>query len=416
MDDARALHHLGGLAAGGRHSRRQLIRLGLGLGLSLGAVHRVLDAAAQTAVHVPILDRMMTPDEIKAAIAAEGSVSVANWFYKASPRLVTRFEQYVLDRFGVRVGLRYGTDIEPVESYRLTANAAKQGKPSPFDVLAVEENFWAAAMAEQPPLAQAFLPSGLVPNAERVLDSLTRAPTGVDFQASAATQIAYNSARVSFLTDWKDLADPRLKGRLVIPGPGDLTLGYFLIAMSASLSKDYANLDQMKSVVDFVVDNVVPNASAQFSDGDRSQRLYFADQVDVIVDWVLPRIWQQLGRPEARALVASSGQQTLNGCLWIPTGAAHPVLAQIFIDWRLSDDGQLPGSDWNIDKAAWLEYHEGLMGPSYAAAIPDWIAADYYNKYPTLDQIKTLYKPVNWTVYNRDVSSWLSYYAERLAL
>ena len=32
--------------------------------------------------------------------------------------------------------------------------------------------------------------------------------------------------------------------------------------------------------------------------------------------------------------------------------------------------------------------------------VPDWFKADYFNYYPTLDQIKTQFKPVDWDAYN----------------
>ena len=40
--------------------------------------------------------------------------------------------------------------------------------------------------------------------------------------------------------------------------------------------------------------------------------------------------------------------------MWIPKDAPHPVLAQIFIDWRLSDEVQFP--------AGQLGYHARRLG------------------------------------------------------
>ena len=51
-----------------------------------------------------------------------------------------------------------------------------------------------------------------------------------------------------------------------------------------------------------------------------------------------------------------------NGYLWIPKKAPHPVLAQIFINWRLSPEVQFPNA-WPIDHGQWSELSEGLPRP-----------------------------------------------------
>ena len=43
-----------------------------------------------------------------------------------------------------------------------------------------------------------------------------------------------------------------------------------------------------------------------------------------------------------------------NGYLWIPKNAPHPVLAQIFINWRLAKDVQFPNA-WPINHGQWSE-------------------------------------------------------------
>jgi hypothetical protein len=53
--------------------------------------------------HVAIVDKDMTADEIKAAIAAEGSVVVGNWTYTANDELVNQFQIYVKDKYGADI-------------------------------------------------------------------------------------------------------------------------------------------------------------------------------------------------------------------------------------------------------------------------------------------------------------------------
>ena len=75
--------------------------------------------------------------------------------------------------------------------------------------------------------------------------------------------------------------------------------------------------------------------------------------------------------------------------MWIPVQPQHPVLAQIFVDWRLSDDAQFPDLEaWGITEGAWAELHEGFLGPSYEDLVPEWFADDYFTYYPTIEQLE----------------------------
>jgi hypothetical protein len=115
--------------------------------------------------------------------------------------------------------------------------------------------------------------------------------------------------------------------------------------------------------------------------------------------------------------VAESGQYAVNGFMWIPVKPSHPVLAQLFIDWRLSDDAQFPDLEaWGISEGWWSELQEGLMGPSYEAAIPDWIADAYFDYYPTIDQLSTLYQNVDWEYYNQHNQEWYDKWLEGIGL
>jgi hypothetical protein len=89
--------------------------------------------------------------------------------------------------------------------------------------MALEENYWSEVMTQPEPVAAEFLPSGLVPNADRVLDMFKQFPTAVGFQASASPGIVYDVERAPWIADWTDLADERLRGRLTMPIPGDIT-------------------------------------------------------------------------------------------------------------------------------------------------------------------------------------------------
>ena len=104
-----------------------------------------------------------------------------------------------------------------------------------------------------------------------------------------------------------------------------------------------------------------------------------------------------------------------NGYLFIPKGVAHPVLAQVFVNWRLSPEVQFPNA-WPIDHGPWAELSEGFLGPDYQSLVPDWFAADYANYYPSLEQIENQFKPIDWDAYNASAAEWQPYFLEQLGL
>ena len=90
------------------------------------------------------------------------------------------------------------------------------------------------------------------------------------------------------------------------------------------------------------------------------------------------------------------------------------MLAQVFINWRLAKDVQFPNA-WPIDHGPWSELSgEGFLGPDYVDQVPDWFTKDYFNYFPTLDQIKTSFQTVDWPAYNKAQKDWQDYYASKI--
>jgi spermidine/putrescine-binding protein len=361
--------------------------------------------------HVGILNKDMTEAEIKAEIEKEGSLIVGNWTYTANDELVKQFTQYVKDTYGVDIEFTYeGSQAPSVYLTNLYA-AQKAGNPAPYDVLAIEENYWAEAMAND--AVDSFLPSDLVPNEKLVLDLFKHAPTTIAFQSTAFPAIVYNKKNAPFLASLKDLADPRLKGKVTLPLPGDITAGGFFLGLADELGKDYKDAAQMKEVVDWAVENIGPNVLKYTGDSSEMQQLLRSGAADAVAFWnSLARLEFFNGYTDT-ALLLPKSIYPANGYLWIPKGAPHPVLAQIFINWRLGPDVQFPNS-WPIDHGPWSELSEGFLGPEYVTHVPEWFAKDYFTYFPTLDQIKTQFKTVDWNAYNASQKEWQDYYAQKI--
>jgi spermidine/putrescine-binding protein len=367
-------------------------------------------SAGAATKHVSIVNKDMTDDEIKAAIASEGSVVVGNWTYTANDELVKQFQQYVKDTYGADVQLTYEGTQQP-STYLTKLAAAKQGgNPAPYDVIAVEENYWADAMDQD--LVDSVFPSDLIPNAGMVLDIFKHDPTSIAFQSTAFPGVVYSKGRAGWMKTLKDLADPRLKGKVVLPPPGDITNGGLFLGLSSELGKDYKDAAQMKEVVDWAVANIGPNVLKYTPDSAEMQQLLRSGAADAVSFWNSLARLEYFGGNTDAALLVPSAIFPVNGYLWVPKGAAHPVLAQVFINWRLSKEVQFPNA-WPIDHGPWSELSEGFLGPDYVDQVPEWFAKDYFNYFPNLDQIKA-FKTVDWPAYNAAQKEWQDYYASKI--
>ena len=368
-------------------------------------------SAAAGTKHVAILNKDMTDDEIKAEIVKEGSLVVANWTYTANDELVKQFKAYVKTTYGADIQFTYEGSQAP--SAYLTKIYAAQGgtNPSPYDVMAVEENYWSDAMSHN--AVDNYLPSDLVPNQKLVIDAFQHAPTSIAFQSTAFPAVVYEQSKAPFLKKLMDLSNPALKGKITLPAAGDITAGGFLLGLASELGKDYKDPAQMKAVVDWMAQNIAPNVLKYTSDSSEMQQLLRSGAADAVTFWnSLARLEYFSGKNNDAALLLPSSIYPVNGYLWIPKGAPHPVLAQVFINWRLAPDVQFPNT-WPIDHSPWSELSEGFLGPSYTGLVPDWLKADYSKYYPTLDQIQTQFKQVDWNAYNTGIKEWMDYYSQK---
>ena len=353
----------------------------------------------------------MTDAEVKAAVAAEGTVNVGNWTYSATAEIVNQFQKYVKDTYGADIKLNYVGSQQPSEYLTKLAADQKAGNKASFDVIAVEENYWYDA--SQQGLVDDALKSTLIPNQSMVLDAFKHAPQSIAFQSTAYPAIVYNKDKAGFLTKLMDLADPRLKGKLTMPKPTDITAGGLLLGLASELGKDYKDPNQMKEVVDWAVKNIGPNVVKYTTDQATPQQLFESGAVDAVGFWNSLARLEYLGGHKEAALLVPPTIYPANGYLWIPKNAPHPVLAQIFMNWRLAPDVQFPNA-WPIDHGKWSELSEGFLGPDYVSLVPEWFKADYATYYPTLDQIQSSFKSIDWKAYNDSAKVFQDYYKQKL--
>ena len=164
-----------------------------------------------------------------------------------------------------------------------------------------------------------------------------------------------------------------MKGKVVLPPPGDITNGGLFLGLASELGKDYKDVNQMKEVVDWAVANIGPNVLKYTPDSAEMQQLLRSGAADAVSFWNSLARLEYFGGNTDAALLVPSAIYPVNGYLWVPKGAAHPVLAQVFINWRLAKDVQFPNA-WPIEHGPWSELSEGFLGPDYVDQVPDWFA------------------------------------------
>ena len=354
----------------------------------------------------------MTAADLKTEIASEGSVVIGSEYPAGQGAVAAAFARHIQATYGVQIGVTFspigiGTDaLSPVY------DAVESGSAAPFDVVATRKDHWFGAkihaQASGVPVMEAFLPSDLIPNEARLFGLTKSEPTAVGFQSAAVPTVIFNADTVDYLEDWTDLGDERMKGRLLLWAPGDVISDGMFLSMTGALKMDYRNPDHVTAAITYMAEKIHPNALKYTTDLDEVKSLITAGTVDAVVHWSsLARDLYSGGMTSVKALLPTLGQYPFCGVLWIPVGVQHPVMAQLFIDWRISVDAQMPDlNEWGIDQATWLNLHEGLIGRDYAEAIPLWLKDTYRSFYPPADRISKEYWDLDWEYYLANASAW----------
>jgi len=363
---------------------------------------------------IPLLNKQMSEAQIAEAIAKEGQVNVANWTYMASETLAHSFEKFVESRYGVKIKCNYVGRQTP-ESFLVDLRSDyKADRPPTYDVMAIEINYYYEAKREGMPVA--FLPSPLVANLDLVEPSFQFLPEAAYFQSTAFGGIVYDKKTAPYLKDWTDLADPRLKGRLVMAEAGDITSTCFLIGLCWSLGGDLKNPADMGRALEFALEKIHPNVVKYTTDPENFTPQLISKAIDAAMFWSSrTRLLNEQGYGDIDFLWAKSGVVPANGVLWITKNTPHPILAQLFFDYELSPERQLPPQTWGLSPADWLEFHEGLLGPRYKPFVPGWLTERYDKVFPSMDYVRQMNARVDWDYVSKHFVEWGRKYQEGLA-
>ena len=223
-----------------------------------------------------------------------------------------------------------------------------------------------------------------------VLDIFKHDPTTIAFQSTAFPGVVYSKARAGWMTKLKDLADPRLKGKVVLPPPGDITNGGLFLGLAVRARQGLQGRGPDEGGRRLGGRQHRPErpqvharlgrdaAAAPVRRGRRGQLL---EQ---------PRPARVLRRQHGRGAARAADVYPVNGYLWVPKGAAasgpRPGLHQLAARPRTSSS-RTPGRSTTARgassaRASWARTTStrSLTGSQ----------ADYFNYFPNLDQIKAV--------------------------
>lgn len=337
--------------------------------------------------YIPILGKWMTMDEIKAEIAKEKEIVIADWTYGGLVETfhAPAFKKYVKDLYGVDIDVKWQGTQEPETYLSAVITALKAGEKPPYDVMAIEAVYFFRALREGIIEPAVYVGNPLMNNL-RYVDPffLKFQPYGVVFQAIDTAGILINTEKAGWVKDYKDLADPRLKGHVVLPTPGTVHFANFLVNLALALGKNYKDPNEMSEVIRFAAEKIHPNAVRYtVSESEIMELLERGEAWAIAWWWYLAPVEAAKGYPIAR-VAQPQGNVFVPGIAWIPRNATHPVLAQIFIDFLMSPQlwFALDYQQYRESKDDFLMIHQNLLNDSNFNLLPDWIKPIYKNLYP----------------------------------
>ena len=192
-------------------------------------------------------------------------------------------------------------------------------------------------------LVDNVFPSDLIPNATMVLDIFKHDPTTIAFQSTAFPGVVYSKGRGRWMTKLKDLADPAHEGqgrpaaarrhhrRRFLPR-SCLRAGQGLQGRRPDEGGRRLGGRQHRPERPQVHARLGRDAAAALQSG----------AADAVSFWNSLARLEYFGGNTDAALLVPATIYPVNGYLWIPKGAPHPVLAQIFINWRLCQGRPVP--------------------------------------------------------------------------
>ncbi|MEM2235139.1 MAG: extracellular solute-binding protein [Desulfurococcaceae archaeon] len=366
--------------------------------------------------YIPILGKWMSESEIINEIRREGRIIIADWTYGGLVETyhAPAFERYVKEMYGVDIEVTWIGTQEPEAMVSSVLMAVSAGSPSPYDVMAIEAPFFFRALSAGAIEPAIYLGNPLMRNLEYVDPFFLKyQPYGVIFQAIDTAGLLINTEKAGWITDYRDLADPRLKGHVILPTPGTVHFANFLVNLALAMGKDYKNPSDMEEVIKFAAEKIHPNVLRYTtSEAEIMELMERGEAWAIAWWWYLAPVEAVKGYPVSR-VAQPQGSVFVPGIAWIPKNVQHPVLAQIFIDFLMSVKFwfALDFPQYRESKEDFLMLHQNLLNDTNIDLLPDWIKPIYANIYPyPLAKMAEWYVIPDYSYIEQQTEKWSSMY------
>ncbi len=165
-----------------------------------------------------------------------------------------------------------------------------------------------------------------------------REGTMLGMAASTTRTVAYNTSLVKEgeITSYKDLLNPRFKGKIAMSDPSVTGAGSAIISHISLLWGDAATEDLLRKLI---IDQLAAiQRDTRILTEEVAKGKYavaIAPQTDIVADFIA------LGAPLKLASVKEDNRVIAGGsAIAVPTTCAHPNAATVFINWLLTREGQ----------------------------------------------------------------------------
>ena len=344
----------------------------------------------------------MTKAEIAAALTSEGTVTLKSWGFNGLSKTVfpDAFKKYTQDTYGVPVTLVWDDTNGALQQ---AEQANKLPSEIGLDVIDSEEDHmpqlqelgWIEKIND-PKYDSVLTNWSAVDPAYVVQDGL-----GIIYQGFEDLSVVARKDKVDVasIKDWSDLANPALKGKIVMyPIPADPRGQALFYAMLTSLIKQgtiQGSVTDPASItagLQWFKKNIVPNV-LQFADIDVMRTKLQSGEIGIALTWnsyirgILASDWNVRDNV-AVPIYPASGSPGDRETLRVAKGTKHPVAARVLINWMLSQDFIMAGwtqdpstgtetNKWNLSKQDYLQAYFGGLNADERKLAPKW-AAPYY--------------------------------------
>lgn len=389
--------------------------------LSVFQTENVVATQEKEKVLVPILNQKMTRNEMVQKMKAEGAITIANWTYggMATKYFGPGFKRYMKEKYGLNIEVHWLGTQTPGTFMTQVFASLKADTPPPYDVMAIETPFFFKARAKD--IAQPFIHEGknpLIPIYPELHDFYKKyAPYGLVFQAIDTAGLNINTEKAPFVEDYTDLADPRLKGHLLVPTIGTAHFTNFLLNLSLAMGKDYKDPEEMKEVIEFAATNIHPNV-LKYTTSEATMIELLEREVAWVNAW-----WFYLGNVESMKgypitwKPQPQGNAFEPGVAWIPNDVSHPLLAQAFMDYLVSPERTLAlyWPEVRENKSDFMMVHQMLPNETYFDKLPEWLKPNYDKYLPwPMEKMEEWYTFIDWGYVIEHMDKWSKLYRQKI--